>query len=71
MCNIPKEIKRIKLGALLEDKVLKYHDKDINLPWCILTRRFWATEMCLRASKTSKMSVWLPEWASNSLKSKF
>ena len=42
--------------------------------WCNLTLawRFWATKMCLRESKICKnMSVLLPNWASNFLKSKF
>ena len=34
-------------------------------------QRFWATKMCLRASKIFKMSVWSPDWASHFLKDKF
>ena len=36
-----------------------------------LAQQFWATKVCLWVSKISKMSVWLHDWASNFLKSKF
>ena len=41
--------------------------------WCnlILVWWFWATKVCLRASKISKMSVWSPNWTSNILKDRF
>ena len=41
--------------------------------WCNLTLAwwFWATKVCLWASKISKMSVWSPDWKSNFLKSRF
>ena len=44
-----------------------------NSQWCnqTLARQLWVTKVCLRASKISKIYVWLPKWVSNFLKSKF
>ena len=45
----------------------------IVMQWCnlILTWWFWATKVCLRAGKISKICVSLPNWVNNFLKSKF